>query len=98
MDALGLLRAVLVAPILAWLPGYVWARVLIPEMRGVERFVLAVVLSVVMLTLCLYLGNVILDIPIGGGYALVYAFLLLVAAGTPAVVRFARSRLDASLG
>lgn len=87
-------RFILGALLLAWLPGYAWTRVLLPALGRVERHVYAVALSVASLTLLLYLGNVLLDIPIGPVTGVLEALLLTAAALAVPLARTLRARLD----
>lgn len=73
VDLAALLRAAAGLVVLAWLPGYVWVRAALPGMEGVARHVAAVALSVAMVTLALYGGNVLLSLPVAGSTAIWYA-------------------------
>jgi len=97
VDVLAIARAGAGAVVMAWLPGYVWVRVLAPHFVGVARFVLAVALSVALMTLCLYGGDALLHIPVTPGNALAYAAFLVALALVLPLVRFARRRLDGVL-
>lgn len=94
MLVLDVLRALAGAVLLAWLPGYAWTRVLLPELSRLERFVYSVALSVVLVVLFLYLGNVVFGMrvsPVNG----VWGALAITAAGfaTP-LARTLLARLD----
>lgn len=94
VDALQVLRAAVAIGLLAWLPGYAWTRALIPRLTRVERFVLSVTLSVALVTLALFLGNVLLGIRVSGAHAVWYSLFFTAVALVPATARF----LDARLG
>lgn len=65
MDVLGVLRALAGIVLLAYLPGHFWARVLLPWLATrLERFVFSVILSIAMMVVTLYWGNVVLRIPV----------------------------------
>ncbi|HWG90660.1 MAG TPA: hypothetical protein VNZ52_07400 [Candidatus Thermoplasmatota archaeon] len=83
MDLLGILRAVGGTVLLLWLPGYLWVKAVFQEQtrNPVERFVLAVLISVASLTLWLFGGNRFLGIPINAWTAITYC---LVTASIPA--------------
>ena len=81
MGPFEVLRAIVAVALLAFAPGYAWSLVLLPRVASrVERFVLGVGLSVAILVLALYVGNVALRIPISGATALVESALLTAAA------------------
>lgn len=82
VDITSVVRAVLGAAVMGYVPGRLWVAVLMPGARGVERFLASIVLSVALMVLALYLGNVLLHIPVTGGSALGWsAGLSLLAAG-----------------
>ena len=95
LGPLEVLRALAALALLALAPGAAWVDVLLPGLRTrLERFVFSVQLSVALLILATYAGNVALGVPVSGGAAVVYA-LVLAAAGIG--VRLARTRArDAS--
>lgn len=94
VDALDVVRFVVGAAILAWLPGYVWTRVLLPRLDAMERFVVAVAFSVTTVTLFLYGGNVAFGVRISAGMALLGALLITAAGLVPFLARTLRGRLD----
>jgi hypothetical protein len=84
VDVLGTARAIVAVALLAYVPGALWVRVLLPELRGrVERFVVAVGVSVCALIVLAYVGNRLLGVPIAAATSLWWA--LLVCAGALAV-------------
>lgn len=76
MDGLGVARAAIGIVLMAWLPGYVWTRALLPDLAGLPRFVVAVLLSVALMMLALYGGNALLGIAVSGAHATWYSLLL----------------------
>lgn len=92
VDLAILARTLVALVLLAWLPGHLWVRVLAPQLDGAARFVLGVALSIALLTLLLYGGNVLLGIPVGGPSAVAYAALLCALAAAPWLFRLARDR------
>lgn len=76
MDVAGAARAVVGAILLAWLPGYVWTRLLVPGLRALERFLFAVGLSVALMVLALYLGNILLEVRVTPVHAVWWALFL----------------------
>lgn len=80
MDAVAWIRAILALAFLGVVPGWVWTIVLLPSMRGIaERIVASIVLSVAMLVLCLYVGNLVAGIPISGAAGIGWSLALTLA-------------------
>lgn len=90
---LELLLAILALTVLAWLPGHMWVRAFVRGIDALERFVLSVALSVALLILALYLGNVVFGVRISAANATWYALAL---AAAPAGVILARRVRSAS--
>lgn len=94
MDALGLVRLVGGSLLLAFVPGYVWTRILLPRLSRIETLVVGVTLSIASLVLLLYLGNIVFGIPIKPATALLDALALTAAGLAVPLARRLRSRLD----
>jgi uncharacterized membrane protein len=80
VDVLGVLRAVAMTVILCFLPGYAWMRVTMPEVRGIARFTISIVLSLAMVVLALYMGSYLLDARVSGAHAVLDALAISLAA------------------
>lgn len=66
--------------LLAFLPGWVWARVLMRSISTrIERLVASVVLSIALVVLALYLGNVVAGVPVSGRSAIGWSLVLSLA-------------------
>lgn len=97
MLAIDVVRALFGAALLAWLPGYAWSHVLLPRLAPLERFVVAVALSVALVTLYLYGGNVLFGLRISAAGGVWGALLLTAAAAAVPLARILRRRLEARL-
>ncbi|MFA5862968.1 MAG: hypothetical protein WDA16_14850, partial [Candidatus Thermoplasmatota archaeon] len=64
MEFASLVQAVTGILVLTCVPGYAWMRVLAPMRSHAERFVIAVGLSISLMVLALYVGNVVVGIRI----------------------------------
>lgn len=80
MDLLAAVRTLGGLIILCLLPGWAWGLVLLPNLRGLAKFVAAVGLSVVIVTLAAFLGSTTLEVQISAAHA-VWWSLALTAAG-----------------
>lgn len=80
MDLLGVARALAMTFILAFLPGYLWMRVALPEVRGLTRFTLSIALSIAMVVLMLYMGSYLFDARVSGAHAVLDALAISLAA------------------
>lgn len=87
MEVWAIARAFLAVAVLAWLPGYCLLRALSSPPRGVEAFVLAVALSVAIVSALLYAGSVLLGLPVDVTRAVLYALLVAGTAGVGRIVR-----------
>lgn len=80
VDLVGALRAVAALALLGYVPGRIWVAILLPALRSrIERLVASIVLSVSLIVLALYLGNVAARVPVGARAAIGWsvAFTLL---------------------
>jgi len=94
VDALGILRFVAGTLLLAFLPGYVWARVLLPALAPIEQVVLGIVISIAALVLLLYAGNIVFAVPVKPATAAIEALALTVGGLAVPLARRLRRRLD----
>lgn len=88
VDMAGALQAVGGLILLAFLPGFTWSRALLPHLRGLERIVISIGLSVALLTIVLYAGSVLAQIDVSASHA-VWTALALSAAGAGATALLA---------
>lgn len=64
VSVLDLIQAALGIALLAFLPGWAWSWFLRDQLNRIERFVVAVVLSVSIVILTVYFGDVLLGVPV----------------------------------
>jgi len=79
MDALGVAQAIAGVALLAFVPGYVWSRALLPSLDRIERFVTAVGLSIALMVLALYLGSAVASINVSATHAVWWSLALTLA-------------------
>lgn len=79
VDVVGLARALAGIALLAILPGWVWSRALFPALARLERLVLSVALSVALLAIALYVGNVVLGVRLSAAAAILWTAALVLA-------------------
>lgn len=73
-------RALVGVALLAVVPGAIWTRVLLPRLVSwPERVVASVVLSVLLVVLALYIGNIVAGIRISGATAIGWSLALSLA-------------------
>ena len=95
VDVLGAARAIVAIALLAYVPGALWVRVLLPELRGrIERFVASVGVSVSALVVLAYAGNRLLGVPIVAATALWWALLVSLGALTVPLSRLLVARIE----
>lgn len=71
VDAWEMIRAVIAALFLTYVPGRVWTAVLLPQMTSrIERLVASIILSVLLLVLALFLANVVVGVKVSGAAAI----------------------------
>lgn len=91
MDALSILRAIVGLVLVAWLPGWAWTRALVPDLDALQRALFSVGLSVALITLALYLGNVVLGIRVEVATAVAWSVGLTLAGLAAGAWRRSRS-------
>lgn len=98
VDALSIARVAGATAVLAWLPGRLWVEWLAPTTRGMEREFLAVVVSVALITIALYVGNIVLGVRISGLAAVSWAALLCAVPLTVRGGHWLDARVNSRLG
>lgn len=73
MDLVAFLRAAAAIVLLLWLPGWLWARVVLPSVDGFGRFAAAVILSIALVSFTLYVLNAAARVPLTGTLAILAA-------------------------
>lgn len=97
MDGSDALRAVIVLVVLAYLPGRIWVGVLLAGMQRIPTLFASVCLSLALLALSLYLGNVLIGVPIDGMRALLWAGVWCAAGIAPPLRHWADGMLERRL-
>lgn len=92
MDWQSVPRGLVGIALLAFLPGWVWTRALLPTLSRLETALVAIGLSVAMMVFVLYVGSAVFSIAVTATHAVWWA-LALMAAGW--VVWVARRRTGA---
>jgi uncharacterized membrane protein len=80
VDVASLARALVFAPLLAFVPGYAWIVVLAPQIRGLARLAIGIVLSIALVMLALFGGSVLLHARVSGANAVMDAVALTLVA------------------
>lgn len=98
MGPVDVLQAAAGALAVAWLPGYVWSRVLLPDLSRLERGFTSVILSVALMVLGLYLGNKLLGVRIGPFQAVGLSLAITLAGIAFPLGRWLVTNVDRALG
>lgn len=76
--------------ILGYLPGRIWAGVLLPDLGLIQRLFVSITLSAAQLASSLYLGSAVLGVPVDALHAYAWAFVWILLGLAPRFQRIAR--------
>ena len=61
-----IIRVILSSILIFFLPGFAWSLIFFSQLKVIERLVISVALSIVVVTLTILLANVLFNVPING--------------------------------
>jgi uncharacterized membrane protein len=66
LEQVAIIRVVLSSILVFFLPGFTWSLIFFNHLRIIERLVISIALSIVVVTLTILFTNILFDVPING--------------------------------